>query len=389
MARDPPRCWSSCGRLARLCRPAAQREFPAGNSKAFAGTKPKPGTWRSISERLKRERLAVFQRRPASRTSRCRVCCRACSPGTAPLRRAHRGAQGRRGLPPRRPLLRHHRQRREPRADSYSTCTARPKKRGGRWMDECMGRIDLAGAQRAADRLPRLQLSRHPIGATGIAADALRSADDVPTSFGHGLHHMLTRVDFPSVAGINGVPWDAVELPSSSWRTFAWPRRSAATPSRGTSRPANRCAPTRCASCRQRARSRPACSRPAQLEFALFDSGLHSRVLAGNVGSRLMQTLAEVRDEVAVAASASAFNPLPAQLPAHLLGRVCRRLLQYKWPEVCRPMLGAFLQESGIFEAATARAVPRFDPGTLVQPRCDLEAFVEFPGSPSPSSSRC
>ena len=97
---------------------------------------------------------------------------------------------------------------------------ARPKKRGGAWMDECVGRIRLHDAE--ALPVAYLVCNFTPPSAS---RPALLTHYEVLTmfhEFGHGLHHMLTRVDFPSVAGINGVPWDAVELPSQFMENFAW-----------------------------------------------------------------------------------------------------------------------------------------------------------------------
>ena len=76
------------------------------------------------------------------------------------------------------------------------------------------------------------------------ARPALLTHDDVVTlfhEFGHGLHHLLTRVDYPSVAGINGVAWDAVELPSQFMENYAWHPDVLQPHLAATSRPARRC----------------------------------------------------------------------------------------------------------------------------------------------------
>src|SRR6185436_10919362 len=97
---------------------------------------------------------------------------------------------------------------------------ARPKKRSGAWMDECIGRARLNGSV----ELPVAYLCCNftpPVS----GGPALLAHGEVVTLFhelGHTLHHVLTRVDYPSVAGINGVPWDAVELPSQFMEGFAW-----------------------------------------------------------------------------------------------------------------------------------------------------------------------
>src|SRR5690606_23094411 len=109
-------------------------------------------------------------------------------------------------------------------AGVYIDLYARQGKRGGAWMDVARARfLD-------ADRL------HHPVAflccnfaPPAAGAPALLTHDDVLTlfhEFGHGLHHMLTEVDFPSISGISGVEWDAVELPSQFMENFGWQREA-------------------------------------------------------------------------------------------------------------------------------------------------------------------
>ncbi len=110
----------------------------------------------------------------------------------------------------------------EPIGGFYVDLYARKHKRGGAWMDECAVRKKLG----ARLQLPVAYLvCNFPPPVRDSAS--LLNHDDVVTlfhEFGHTLHHLLTRVDVPSVAGINGVPWDAVELPSQFMENFAWRR---------------------------------------------------------------------------------------------------------------------------------------------------------------------
>jgi oligopeptidase A len=102
----------------------------------------------------------------------------------------------------------------------YVDLYARSGKRNGAWIDECVSRQELAGES----MLPvgYLVCNFPPPDETG---QSLLTHDDVVTlfhEFGHMLHHLLTRIDLPSISGINGVPWDAVELPSQFMENFAW-----------------------------------------------------------------------------------------------------------------------------------------------------------------------
>jgi len=102
----------------------------------------------------------------------------------------------------------------------YTDLFARQGKRGGAWMDECVIRKKLDSEHTAP--VGYLVCNFPPPDDNG---NSLLSHTDVVTlfhEFGHMLHHLLTQVDFPSIAGINGVPWDAIELPSQFMENFAW-----------------------------------------------------------------------------------------------------------------------------------------------------------------------
>ncbi|HEX6930441.1 MAG TPA: M3 family metallopeptidase, partial [Gammaproteobacteria bacterium] len=106
----------------------------------------------------------------------------------------------------------------------YMDLYARPHKRGGAWMDEALNRFRRNGELQT----PVAHLCCN-FGAPAGDGPALLTHDDVQTlfhEFGHCLHHLLTRVDYPAVAGINGVEWDAVELPSQFHENFTWDREA-------------------------------------------------------------------------------------------------------------------------------------------------------------------
>jgi oligopeptidase A len=102
---------------------------------------------------------------------------------------------------------------------------ARPGKRGGAWMDDARGRRELANGE---IQIPVAYLVCNfapPVKVDGQLRQPTITHDDVITLFhesGHGLHHLLTQVGALGVSGINGVEWDAVELPSQFMENFCW-----------------------------------------------------------------------------------------------------------------------------------------------------------------------
>ena len=251
---------------------------------------------------------------------------------------------------------------------------ARPRKRGGAWMDECVGRKRLADA--SAQPVAYLVCN---FMAPASGKPPLLTHSEVVTlfhEFGHGLHHMLTRVDYPSVAGINGVPWDAVELPSQFMENFAWrpevlPLISAHVDS-GEPMPAEKL--------QQLLGSRTfqaGMQTVRQLEFALFDLRIHAEYQAGKAAP-VLQTLAEVRTEVAVI-QAPPFNRFPNSFQHIFSGGYGAGYYSYKWAEVLAADAFAAFAEAGIFDPRVAH---RFLSSILEQggSRDAMEAFVEFRG---------
>ena len=372
MARDPAEVLQFLRRLARLCRPYAQREF--AELESFAGMELEAWDVAFYSERLKRERLAISEEdlRPYF-----------------PLPRVLDGlfavAQRLYGI------------RIEPRTDVetyhpdvtyydildadgsrrggfYLDLYARPKKRGGAWMDECVGRIHVGDA----NALPVAYLVCNFTPPSSPRPSLLTHYEVLTLfhEFGHGLHHMLTRVDYPSVAGINGVPWDAVELPSQFMENFAW--REEVLPLISGHIETGEPLPAETLRKLQTTRSFQAGMQSVrQLEFALFDFRIHAEFTPER-GGRLEQTLAEVRAEVAVVRP-PAFNRFAHSFQHIFSGGYAAGYYSYKWAEVLSAdAFGAF-EESGIFDSATAR---RFLGSILERggSRDAMEAFVEFRG---------
>ncbi len=262
----------------------------------------------------------------------------------------------------------------EPVGSFYLDAYARPNKRGGAWMDECIGRKHLPSG--AALPVAYLVCNFLP---PGSEQPALLTHDDVVTlfhEFGHGLHHLLTRVDYPSIAGINGVAWDAVELPSQFMENYAWHpevlQRICEHFATGAPLPADQQA--RLISTRS---FHAGLATMRQLEFALFDFRIHAEY-SPQSGGRIMQILREVRSEVAVV-PVPEWNRFPNSFGHVFAGGYAAGYYSYKWAEVlAADAFGAF-QERGVFDRATAQ---RFFDAILSRggSRDALEAFIEFRG---------
>ncbi len=251
---------------------------------------------------------------------------------------------------------------------------ARPHKRGGAWMDECTIRW-----RRPDDglQLPVAYLVCNfdaPVG----DRPALWTHDEVTTlfhEFGHGLHHMLTRVSELGVSGIRGVPWDAVELPSQFMENFCWERQVVDLFARHyqTGEPLPGSLFERMLAARN---FQSGMQMLRQVEFALFDFELHAD--AG--GQSVQQVLDRVRQEVAVLRPPS-FNRFQHSFSHIFAGGYAAGYYSYKWAEVLSADAYAAFEEEGVLNADTAA---RFRREILaVGGSRDIgEAFVAFRGRP-------
>jgi oligopeptidase A len=256
----------------------------------------------------------------------------------------------------------------------YLDAYARPNKRSGAWMDDCIGRKHMA----AGSTLPVAYLVCNFLPPAG-GRPALLTHDDVLTlfhEFGHGLHHLLTRVNYPSLAGIRGVAWDAVELPSQFLENYAWQadvlQRISSHIETGASLPE----PLQARLIQTRS-FHAGLQTVRQLEMALFDFQLHANY-DPELGGRIAQVLAEVRAEVGV-------TPVPEwNRFAHSFGHVfaggyAAGYYSYKWAEVLAADAFSAFEEQGVFDRATAQ---RFLDAILARGgSCDpLDAFIKFRG---------
>ena len=250
---------------------------------------------------------------------------------------------------------------------------ARQDKRGGAWMDECLGRRRTpSGLQR-----PVAYLTCNfapPLGSD----PALLTHDEVLTlfhEFGHGLHHLLTRVDEASVSGIRGVAWDAVELPSQFMENWAYDRDTLNGFARHWRTGAT--IPEDLLKKLQASRSfQSGLATVRQIEFALFDLRMH-RDYAPDKGGRVLQTLNQVRSEVSVFTPPS-WNRMPNSFSHVFAGGYAAGYYSYKWAEVLSADAFAAFEESD-FSADTGH---RFRDTVLANGGSQdaMDLFVAFRG---------
>ena len=210
----------------------------------------------------------------------------------------------------------------------YLDLYAREGKRGGAWMDDCRNRRETA----AGVQTPLVYLVCN-FGKGAEGQPATFSHSDVTTLFhemGHGLHQLLTRIGELGVAGINGVEWDAVELPSQFMENFCWEwdRVQAMTAHVSTGEPLPRALFDRMLAAHN---FQSGMFTVRQLEFALFDMQLHSEF--DPTQDSVQALLERVRDEVAVNRP-PAWNRFPNQFSHIFAGGYAAGYYSYKWAEV-------------------------------------------------------
>ncbi len=251
---------------------------------------------------------------------------------------------------------------------------ARENKRGGAWMDECVNRYHIDGKL----QLPVAYLTCNLTPPLGDEA-ALFTHDEVLTlfhEFGHGLHHMLTRIDVPDVAGINGVEWDAVELPSQFMENFCWERQALDLFARHfqTDEPLPDDLYNRMVAARN---FQSALQMLRQIEFALFDIRLH-QLTEINSAAQIQAILDQVRSEIAVVKT-PAINRFQNSFSHIFAGGYAAGYYSYKWAEVLSADAFAAFEEEGIFNPETGQ---RFLLCVLEQggSRPAMESFCCFRG---------
>ncbi|MFA3791544.1 oligopeptidase A [Aliiglaciecola sp. SL4] len=233
----------------------------------------------------------------------------------------------------------------ELRGSFYLDLYARPRKRGGAWMDECQVRRTQVDGQL---QYPVAYLTCNFNGPVGDKP-ALFTHDEVITlfhEFGHGIHHMLTKVDVAGVSGINGVPWDAVELPSQFLENWCWQPEALAFISghyeTGEALPKDLLDKMLAARNFQ-----SAMQMMRQLEFSLFDFTLHEQYQQENPVN-VQGFIEKVREKVSVL-KAPEFNRFQNSFGHIFAGGYAAGYYSYKWAEVLSSDAFSRFEEEGIF----------------------------------------
>ncbi|PHI35061.1 oligopeptidase A [Pseudoalteromonas sp. GCY] len=239
----------------------------------------------------------------------------------------------------------------ELRGHFYLDLYAREHKRGGAWMDDCMGRKVRANGEL---QTPVAYLVCNFNKAVGNKP-ALFTHNEVTTlfhEFGHGIHHMLTQVDAAPVAGINGVAWDAVELPSQFLENWCYEEEALSFISGHyeTGEPLPKEMLDKLLAAKN---FQSAMQMLRQLEFSLFDFHIHAD-FEPNTDCQIQAMLNAVRERTAVV-KAPEFNRFQHSFSHIFAGGYSAGYYSYKWAEVLSADAFSKFEEEGIFNSQTGR----------------------------------
>jgi len=250
---------------------------------------------------------------------------------------------------------------------------ARANKRGGAWMDGARDK------RRSADGTlisPVANLVCNFTPAVGNKP-ALLTHDEVTTlfhEFGHGLHHLLTRVEHAGASGINGVAWDAVELPSQFMENWCWEPDGLALISGHfeTGEPLPQDLLDKMLAAKN---FQSGLMMVRQIEFSLFDFELHA---THGDGRSVLDVLEGIREEVSVLRP-PAYNRFPNSFAHIFAGGYAAGYYSYKWAEVLSADAFSKFEEEGVFNSATGQA---FREAILARggSQAPMVLFVDFRG---------
>ncbi|MDO9796831.1 oligopeptidase A [Glaesserella parasuis] len=229
------------------------------------------------------------------------------------------------------------------RGSFYLDLYARENKRGGAWMDDCINQKRLADGSLQKPVAYLTCNFNKPIS----DKPALFTHDEVTTlfhEFGHGIHHMLTEIDVGDVSGINGVPWDAVELPSQFLENWCWEEDALAFIS-GHYQTGEPLPKEKLTQLLKAKNFQAAMFVLRQLEFGLFDFRLHMSEPKENI---VLDTLKAVKAQVAVV-ELPTFVRTPHSFSHIFAGGYAAGYYSYLWAEVLSADAFARFEEEGIF----------------------------------------
>ena len=234
-------------------------------------------------------------------------------------------------------------------AQFYMDLYARANKRGGAWMDNDRVRRRVNGHLETPTAYLVCNFSK-PVG----NKPALLTHDDVLTlfhEFGHGLHHMLTRVEDAAASGINGVEWDAVECPSQFMENFAWDWTvvEKLTSHVETGQPIPKALYEKLLAAKN---FQSAMAMVRQLEFGLFDMLLHTQFDPQT--DTIQGLLKAVRKEVAVTDQPD-YNRFPNSFSHIFAGGYAAGYYSYKWAEVLSSDAFSLFEETGVLNPETGK----------------------------------
>ncbi|MDO9469666.1 MAG: M3 family metallopeptidase [Nitrosomonas sp.] len=269
----------------------------------------------------------------------------------------------------------------------YLDLYARPTKRGGAWMDDAVTRRRIENQQTGAHamQIPVAYLTCNfsaPVTINQQIRPALFTHNEVIVlfhEFGHGLHHLLTQVEDLGVSGINGVEWDAVELPSQFMENFCWEWDVLTGMTKHID--TGESLPRALFDKMLRAKNfQSGLQMLRQIEFALFDMHVHFD-FKPNGGKTVLQLLNDIRRDVAVIIPPD-FNRFPNSFAHIFAGGYAAGYYSYKWAEVLSADAYSMFEETAADGVVNAATGSHFLEEILAVggSRSALESFIAFRG---------
>ena len=269
----------------------------------------------------------------------------------------------------------------------YLDLYARPTKRGGGWMDDAITRrrIDNQQTGKQVIQIPVAYLTCNfsaPVNMNSQLRPALFTHDEVIVlfhEFGHGLHHLLTQVEDLGVSGINGVEWDAVELPSQFMENFCWEWDVLAEMTQHID--TRESLPRDLFDKMLKAKNfQSGLQMLRQIEFALFDMHVHFD-FKPEIDKTVLQLLNDIRSDVAVIIPPD-FNRFPNSFAHIFAGGYAAGYYSYKWAEVLSADAYSMFEETASDGVVNAVTGSRFLEEILAMggSRSALESFIAFRG---------